>query len=464
MGYELEKREEEKEAEITSHEPNIPHLIRPKPPIEHLIRPFQRFIKTQGSSGIVLLVCTMIALIWINSPFASSYNTLWEIKIGIQETNFLFVHPLRLWINDGLMAIFFFVIGLEIKREFLIGELSSKKRIGVPIIAAAGGMVIPAMIYFVINAGTPGVRGWAIPMSTDIAFALGILTLLGKRIHNNLKVFLTALTIIDSIGAILVFAIFYTTYLSWIYLGVAAVFTFCLFVLNWLGVRHPLPYALFGIILWFAFLNSGVHATLAGVLLAIIIPSRARLDTHQFLDRSQAILKQFKECSGEMRGCIPTTESQLDAIAALEQTCEKVETPMQRLERFLDPWIAFLIVPLFTLANAGVSLGGNTFTFLVHPVALGVIFSLIIGKQVGITFFTWIAVRSGIGELPKEVNWRQIYGLGWLSGIGFTIAIFMANLAFEDALLLSTVKVGILIASLIAGIVGLIILRITSSS
>jgi NhaA family Na+:H+ antiporter len=195
-----------------------------------------------------------------------------------------------------------------------------------------------------------------------------------------------------------------------------------------------------------------------------MIPARARIDTYQFLDRSHAILKKFEECSDEIRGCIPVDENQLDAIAALERVCENVETPMQRLERFLDPWIAFLIVPLFALANAGVSLGGDVFTLLIHPVALGVILSLIIGKQVGVTLFAWIAVRSGIGELPKEVTWRQIYGIGWLCGIGFTIAIFIANLAFEEALLLSTVKIGILVASLIAGIVGLLILRITSSS
>jgi NhaA family Na+:H+ antiporter len=245
MGHELEKREEKKEAKSPQRGPRTVHLIRPKPPIWYIVRPFERFIKTQGSSGIVLLVCTMIALIWINSPFANSYNSLWETNIGIQEANFFFVHPLRLWINDGLMAIFFFVIGLEIKREFLIGELSSKKRIGLPIIAAAGGMVIPAIIYFVINLGTPGTRGWGIPMSTDIAFALGILSLLGRRVSNSLRVFLTAITIIDSLGAIFVIAVFYTTHFSWIYLGIATVFIICLLALNWLGVRHPLSYVFF---------------------------------------------------------------------------------------------------------------------------------------------------------------------------------------------------------------------------
>ncbi|KRT64220.1 MAG: Na+/H+ antiporter NhaA, Na+:H+ antiporter, NhaA family [Candidatus Dadabacteria bacterium CSP1-2] len=396
---------------------------------------------------------------WANSPWFDSYFDLWQTKLKIGLGSFVLDKPLILWINDGLMAMFFFFVGLEIKREILVGELSSPRQAALPIVAALGGMIVPAILYLVLNAGKPGASGWGIPMATDIAFTLGVLALLGKRVPIALKVFLTSVAIVDDIGAVLVIAFFYTSQIYWSNLIVGAGFLIALILANRAGIRHPLVYASLGIGgLWLAFLMSGVHATIAGVLSAMTIPASTRIGREEFLEKSRYILKEFEGASVNEKSVL-TSRQQRRAAEALEKASELVQTPLQRLEHDLHPWVIFGIMPLFALANAGVSLDGNLTQVLINPVTLGIVFGLVFGKQIGITLFSWLAVRSGIATLPVGVNWWQVYGVGWLAGIGFTMSLFIAGLAFRDIALLSLAKLGILTASLIAGVVGWIILR-----
>jgi len=386
---------------------------------------------------------------------------LWQTQLAVGLGGFSLAKPLLLWINDGLMAIFFFVVGLEIKREVLVGELASLQQAALPIAAAMGGMVLPAITYVALNSGKPGITGWGIPMATDIAFALGIFALLGKRGAPSLKVFLTALAIVDDIGAVLVIALFYTANIAWVSLAVAVLFMGLLLVSNRLGIRHPLVYAVLGIGLWFAFLKSGIHATVAGVLLAMTIPARARIDTDQFLARSTAILREIEDVGRSGREML-AGQGRHAAIQALETACQHVETPLQRLEHALHPWVTFVIMPLFALANAGVRLFGQAPASLIHPVALGVIAGLVLGKPIGIALCTWLAVQSGIAALPSGVAWRQILSTGCLAGIGFTMSLFIAGLAFGGSPLLDVAKIGIMIGSLVAGMIGWIMLRFGS--
>lgn len=430
-----------------------------RPPIEKILFPFQKFIELEASSGILLLLSTIFALSWANSPWYHSYFGLWETKLSISFAGFILEEPLILWINDGLMALFFFIVGLEIKREMLVGELASPRKAALPIAAALGGMLIPASIYSILNAGGIGASGWGIPMATDIAFALGVLALLGKRIPLGLKVFLAALAIVDDIGAVLVIALFYTAEISWIALATGAGLLVFLIAANIAGIRHPLIYFLLGGGVWLAFLESGVHATVAGVLVAMTIPTRARLNTDDFLGKSRALLKEIEQAgiSGKYE---PLKEDQRAAIQALESAIEHVEMPLERLERVMHPWVTFFILPLFALANAGVAIGSDFTEAVTGSVSLGIVTGLVFGKQLGITFFSWLAVRSGIAALPDRVNWLQIYGVGWLGGIGFTMSLFIVGLAFGSSQLLSSAKLGILTASLISGIVGWIFLKI----
>ena len=429
-----------------------------QPPIRRVLRPFQRFAQVEASGGILLLFCTVVALIWANSPSASTYFDLWDTHFSIGFAGQVLDMSLHHWINDGLMAIFFFVVGLEIKRELLVGELASLRRATLPIVAALGGMLVPAAIYVAFNGGTPGAVGWGIPMATDIAFALGILTLVGRRAPLALKVFLAALAIADDLGAVLVIAIFYTADLAWTSLAAAGGVFLLLIAANRAGIREPLVYALLGIGLWFAFFHSGVHATLAGVVLALTIPFAARLNTTTFLRRSRRLLDHF-EAAGESGQSVATNQERQEVLQALETTCEQVQTPLQRLEHALLPWVTYAIMPIFALANAGVALGNDFTTALVHPVSLGIIGGLVVGKQVGITLFAWLAVRTGLAVLPDGVTWRHIYGVGWLAGIGFTMSLFISNLAFAGSPLLDLAKTGILAASLVAGLIGWTILR-----
>ncbi len=419
---------------------------------------FQQFTRLQASGGILLLAATVLALIWANSPWGHSYFELWETYLKIELGDLALKESLLHWVNDGLMVIFFFLVGLEIKREILVGELASLRRATLPLMAAVGGMVLPAALYILFNLGGDGASGWGIPMATDIAFLLGLLTVLGSRVPVSLKIFFTALAIADDLGAVLVIALFYSSEISWLALGIGAVFLAALVVLNRGRVRHPLPYALLGIGLWLAFLQSGIHPTIAGVLLALTIPARTPMRASAFLAQCTAALGGL-----EPGAHVEESRQQQAAAQTLESIAERIQTPLQRLERSLNPWVAYLVVPIFALANAGVGLGGNLADALSSPISLGIIAGLVAGKPLGITLFSWLAVKLGIADLPQGVTWRQLFAASWLAGIGFTMSLFIASSAFAGALL-DTAKMSILLASLLAGGIGFGLLLLTSST
>ncbi len=432
-------------------------------PVEKIVRPFQEFADKASSGGILLIAAAVVALVWANSPWGNSYAELWGTKLSVGLGNLSLEKDLTHWINDGLMAVFFLLVGLEIKREILVGELSSPRRAALPIAAAIGGAVLPAVIYVAINFGTEGISGWGIPMATDIAFALGVLALLGERAPLGLKVFLTALAIVDDIVAVMIIALFYTSDVSWGALLVGAAFLIALIAANLAGVGKPVVYGLLGIGLWLAFLQSGVHATIAGVLLAMTVPASSFIDTGEFLRRSRGLLDHFEQ-AGQRGDSVLRNEERQGILHALNSANEEVEPPLQEMEHALHPWVVFAIMPLFALANAGVVLDENFAATLLNPVSLGVMAGLLLGKQFGIALFAWLAVKSGISELPGGITWRHIYGAGWLGGIGFTMSLFISDLAFTNSPLLDVAKLGILAASLVAGVGGWIILRGASSS
>jgi NhaA family Na+:H+ antiporter len=427
-----------------------------------LLRPFQSFFQLESAGSILLLACAVLALLWANSPFAESYFHLWEqeLTIGLVDGPGL-TKTLHHWINDGLMVVFFFVIGLEIKREVLIGELSSASKAGLPLAAALGGMVVPASVYAVLNAGEPTLHGWGIPMATDIAFALGILALLGSRAPLGLKIFLTALAIVDDLGAVLVIALFYTADVSFGSLGIAAGFLLAMFLLNALGVRHAIAYLIFGIGVWIAVLQSGVHATVAGVLAAMAIPASSRIDAPQFLSQARAYLHEFEEDVGPDNE-LPSSD-QRDAVYSLESAAEALLSPLARLEHLLHPWVAYVVIPVFALANAGVALSGGALDAVSGSLGLGVILGLVLGKQVGVMLFAWLAVKLGFATLPGEASWKQLYGVACLCGIGFTMSLFIGDLAFTEPEMLDAAKTAILVASVVAGLWGWIVLSRTST-
>ncbi len=419
------------------------------------------FLHHEAFGGVLLLACAVVALLWANSPWHQAYDALWETELGLDLGSWHFNESLRHWINDGLMAFFFLVVGLEIKREVLVGELASRRRATLPAIAALCGAIIPAGIYFAFNAGTDGAAGWGIPMATDIAFSLGVLALLGSRIPLGLKVFLTALAIVDDLLAVLVIALFYAGALNPLALLAAAAVLVLLVLANRYGARQPLVYAVLGLALWAAIFASGLHATLAGVLLALTIPARTRIDTDAFVAKGQALMQQFAR-AGEPGDSVLTNGERQDTLAELEDVVEAVGAPLQRLEHTLHPWVVFAIVPLFALANAGVRVEGHLATVIDHPVTLGVLVGLVLGKQIGVLLGAWLATQLGLSDLPDGVSWPQIYGAGWLAGIGFTMSLFVADLAFAgpgEALTLAAAKVGVLAASVVAGVGGWLVLR-----
>lgn len=432
----------------------------PAPLIERVLAPFQRFVQTESASGLVLLACTALALAWANSPWSASYEHLWETRLSLALGPWSSQTTLHHLINDGLMAVFFFLVGLEIKREMLAGELASLRQAALPIAGALGGMVVPAVLYTALNAGTAGEPGWGVPMATDIAFALGVLALFGDRIPLGVRVFLAALAIVDDIGAVLVIAVFYSGGIAWGALLSAAALVVLAIGANIAGVRRPGAYAVIGLLLWAAVLSSGIHATIAGVILAMTIPARTRINESSFLARAQRALSRFEIVHEPGASPLKDPEHQ-SAVQQLERLAEQVQPPLLRLEHSLHGVVAFGIMPLFALANAGVPLGlaqleGGEST----AVALGVALGLLVGKPVGITLFAWSAVRFGFAGLPEGVTWRMITGAGLLGGIGFTMALFIAGLAFvTEPSLLVAAKLGILGASLIAGIAGWTALR-----
>lgn len=428
--------------------------------VRRVLDTFQKFARAEASGGLVLLACTALALAWANSRWADSYFHLWEVPVTIGASGLGLTMSLHHWINDGLMAVFFFMVGLEIKREMLVGELASFRQAALPIAAAIGGMAVPAALFSLVNLGGPGAHGWGIPMATDIAFALGVLALLGPRVPITLKVFLAALAIVDDLGAVLVIALFYTASISWTSLGVAVLVLAALLTLNRANVRHPAPYVLLGVVLWVAFLTSGIHSTIAGVLLAMTIPARTRIDQQEFAAQVREELAGFEQASGPGVSVL-TNNLQQEAIHRIEDACEGAQSPLMRLEHALHGVVAFGIMPVFALANAGVRLGGNLTEALSSPVALGIILGLVVGKPLGITLASWLAVRSGVAVLPGTVSWRLIHGASWLAGIGFTMSLFIAGLAFPDTHLVDASKLGILTASVIAGLTGWLLLRTT---
>jgi NhaA family Na+:H+ antiporter len=430
-----------------------------QPLIQPLVEPFQSFIHAEAAGGVLLLGATIAAMIWANSPWSGTYQEFWNTPVSLVVGTHALTETLLEWINDGLMAMFFFVIGLEIKREILVGELASWRQAALPLAAALGGSILPALLYAALNAGTEGVRGWGIPMATDIAFSLGILSLLGSRVPLALKVFLTALAIADDLMAVLVIAFFYTSTISWMSLAVGALFLILLIAANWVGVRHPLVYSILGIGgLWLAFLLSGVHATIAGVIAAMTIPARTRLTVPEFLTKGQALLDRFEEVVSPDRPSLANREQHRIA-RSMKTAVTHVETPLQQLEHALHPWVTVVVMPLFALANAGVTLDADLVAMLVNPVALGICLGLLVGKPVGILFSAWLAIRGGLATMPEGVSWAQLGAVGVLAGIGFTMSLFIAGLAFPRGPSLMAAKEGILIASTVAGLTGWLLLR-----
>jgi NhaA family Na+:H+ antiporter len=376
----------------------------------------QKFLRLESASGLLLIAAAALALVLDNSPLAWLYDRLLAVPMAVQVGALVVAKPLLLWINDGLMAVFFLLVGLEIKREILSGELSSRAKAALPVLAAIGGMVAPAIVFLTINQGAPeNLRGWAIPAATDIAFALGILRLAGPRVPLSVKVFLTALAIIDDLGAIVIIAAFYTTKLSLLSLGLAVLFSVVLLVLNRRGVTSFAPYVLVGIALWVCVLKSGVHATLAGVVLAFSIP-----------------LRGFAEGT----------------------------SPLERMEHSLHPWVAFMVMPLFAFANAGVSLTGLSPADLLAPLPLGIAAGLFLGKQIGVFAMTWLGVATGLAARPAGATWPQLYGASLLAGVGFTMSLFIGTLAFEGAESATAVRLGVLSGSLVCGLLGYLVMRL----
>jgi NhaA family Na+:H+ antiporter len=416
---------------------------------------FKEFMH-QGSSGaIVLLVATVAAVAVANSPLAAPFNGFLHTDIGLFSGEYGFSQSMQHWVDDALMALFFFVVGLEIKREVIVGELSSLRGALLPVVAALGGMLAPAGIYLALNAGGAGEAGWGVPMATDIAFALGVLALLGSRVPGGLKVFLAALAIADDIGAILVIALFYTEQVHGAWLAVALVPLAALVAMNRRHVEEPLAYLAVGAALWFAVLSSGIHATIAGVVAAFTVPAAARLLPLQFTNVCRAKLEQIEAIDVPGAHTLEDDRQQVYALEIQQAALHSV-APLQRLERALHPFATFVVLPVFALANAGIPLPGAG---LGSPVALGVVLGLVVGKLAGVSLATWLAVRTGIADLPAGVGWRHVAGVGALAGVGFTMSLFVANLAFDTAVEAAQAKSAIFVASMISGLLGYAMLR-----
>lgn len=432
-------------------------------PVDRLLAPFRSFAAKKPAGAVLLLAASVLALLLANSGAADTYFGWLQTKVGFGFGAFALHKPLILWINDGLMAVFFFVVGMEIKREVMVGELATIRQASLPIAGAIGGVLVPAGIYLAVTAGTPASSGWGVPMATDIAFALGILALLGDRIPLGLKVFLTALAIVDDIVAIAVIGIFYTESVSLVSLGLGGVGIVLAMVANRAGVRSTMVYFVIGALVWFAFLKSGVHATLAAVLMAFTIPSRTCLDIRAMAAR---ISERLGSLGGHGDG---SPQELLDAhdhhlLEEINSDVDYATPPLQRIEHALLPFVTFFVLPIFAFANAGVALGGGgevspEVAALGTTVSVGVALGLLIGKPVGIFGLAWIAVKMGVADLPKGVTFGQILAVGLLGGVGFTMALFVGGLAFTDPAMVDASKVGILTGSAIAGVAGYAILR-----
>ena len=431
------------------------HPIRPVPRIFQVATaPLQAFFRLEASSGILLALCAVAAMVWANSPWADSYGALFDapLVLGPGETPFHFTF--REFINDGLMTVFFFLVGMEIKRELATGELRTPARALLPLVAALGGMVVPAAVYAALNAGTPAIKGWAIPMATDIAFAIGCLTLLKGRVSHGLVVFLTALAIFDDIGGILVIALFYGSglHVEWLLGGLAL--TGVLWACNHYYVRNGVVYALLGTALWYSLHHGGVHATISGVITGMMIPARPTRRGRDVLEELRGFIDELLREPGDE--AVRTQQ-----LLHIEEQVEDIEPPLTRFVHLWHGWVAYGIVPLFALANSGISVRGMHPADLLAPVPLGVLLGLFVGKQVGIFFFTWGAVKAGLSEMPGGAGLGQLHGVAVVAGIGFTVALFVAGLAFPDEpALLAQAKLGILLGSLLSAVGGYLLLRL----
>ncbi|MFN8922659.1 MAG: Na+/H+ antiporter NhaA, partial [Sphingobacteriia bacterium] len=420
---------------------------------------FSQFMHNKLSGSIMLILCTAAAMIWANSAWGDSYQHFWHTPLTIGLGSHALTMGLSHWINDALMVVFFLYVGLEIKRELLVGELSSLKRSLLPIMAALGGMLFPAAVYFFFNGGARSSTGWGIPMATDIAFSLGVLALLGARVPIGIRVFLSALAIVDDLGAVVVIALFYNDQINWGYLGAAIGLLALLYFLLRIRYRIPILATLVGIAVWLLVLQSGIHATIAGVLLALVIPATTRINSAEFIHNTEQALGRFKGIPAESRDTFRNPDG-LVYTQQIRQAATAVETPLQRVEHSVASWVAFAIMPVFALANAGVHLHWDKIADEVFsPVSLGVALGLIVGKQAGVTFFSWLSIRTGMASLPRGTSMPQIYAVSWLCGIGFTMSLFVSELAFTDPAFKETAKIGILLGSIISGLVGFYLLK-----
>jgi NhaA family Na+:H+ antiporter len=421
--------------------------------------PLNQFIRLETSGSIILFIATISALVLANSSLSSAFQDFWQNNISITLPGFKLSKPFLKWINDGLMAIFFFLIGLELKREINTGELSRLKKASLPLFAAVGGMIVPALLFTVINKGNAGSEGWGIPMAADIAFTLGILKLLGNRVPTGLKIFLMAFAIIDDLGAVLVIAFFYSSNLIWSNIIFGLIIVVVLYGLSRFNLYSKYLFFIAGIIVWVLFLKSGIHSTIAGVLLALTIPLRRKTNTNSFYNNGKEILNDFlKECKSQDKESI-LSKKQLESIDDLEELIEKTAPPLQYLEHKLHGWVSYLIMPLFALANAGVvfSFSGDTNLSLSINIAI----SMLIGNFTGIFLFSWISIKLNLAELPQNVSLTQLAGISILGGLGFTMSLFINSLAFTDVVLINSAKMGILFGSLIAGVIGYTVIRLT---
>lgn len=428
-------------------------------PIEKVTRPIQKFMQQQKSGGIVLGISVILALVLANSPWSEHYFHFFENKIGFQYNGDSFLnYSIHHWINDGLMAIFFFVLGLELKREIVGGELSNPRKALLPIGAAFGGVLFPAIIYFLLNSSGEVSNGWGIPMATDIAFALGVLYLLGDRIPLSLKIFLTALAIVDDLIAVLVIAFFYTSEISMISLGIGFGFILIMYAGNKMGVRNIIFYAIFGILgVWTAFLLSGVHATIAAVLAAFTIPADMKISESTYIKKLENYLQQFKAVDPNNK--IPTlTNDQLHILDHVKEDTNAIIPPLQRLEHAMHPFVTFIIIPIFALANGGLSIAIDAEQLFSTNVALGVALGLLVGKVIGVVGVTLLLVKLKVAPFPTGMNVKNLFGLGLLASIGFTMSLFITSLAFQSQEYMTQAKVGIFVASIIGGVLGYMLL------
>ncbi len=415
-----------------------------------VVLPVQRFIHTQGISSIVLLAAAVIALVWANSPWHESYHHVWEMELSLSRLRL----PVHDWINDALMAIFFFLVGMEIKHEIVHGELADVRRAALPVFGALGGMIVPALLFVALNYHQPGQHGWGVPMATDIAFSLGVLGMV-KGVPSDLKIFLLTLAIADDIGAIIVIAIFYSGSLDRAALFSALVILAIIFAVLKAGIAQPILYFVLAVGFWVAILRSGVHATIAGVILGFMVPSTAPLSLKEFQDIATSMSRKFRDAMAQ-----GDEQAAKNLLGGFDALLNNTESATERLTRMLNDWVSFLVLPLFALSNAGVTFSSGAWRELATSrIAWGIVLGLVVGKPLGIVGFAKLAVRAGMAQLPRDVTWRQLTAVGILAGIGFTVSIFISSLAFDDAAHLMEAKTAVLGASVLAGVMGYLTLR-----